>query len=82
MLIQLHPSNDKRYSDLDAQPHTGAIEMLTLVNRKKLIEAGRGTRLGAHWPASLTASTLLADNLFMPCVIILPTNLPTNRFGL
>mgnify|MGYP004160997863 CR=1 FL=1 len=24
--------------------------MLTLVNRKKLIEAGRGTRLGAHWP--------------------------------
>ncbi|MBB42995.1 MAG: hypothetical protein CMM44_04435 [Rhodospirillaceae bacterium] len=24
--------------------------MLTLVNRKKLIEAGRGTRLGADWP--------------------------------
>ncbi|MBI78654.1 MAG: hypothetical protein CMM53_12935 [Rhodospirillaceae bacterium] len=24
--------------------------MLTLVNRKKLVEAGRGTRLGAHWP--------------------------------
>ncbi|MGY8990736.1 MAG: HGGxSTG domain-containing protein [Rhodospirillales bacterium] len=24
--------------------------MLTLVNRKKLIEAGRGTRLGAKWP--------------------------------
>jgi len=43
--------------------------MLTLVNRKKLIEAGRGTRLRAHWPASLTASTLLADNLFMPTAI-------------
>jgi hypothetical protein len=24
--------------------------MLTLVNRKKLIDAGRGTRLGPHWP--------------------------------
>ena len=24
--------------------------MLTLVNRKNLIEAGRGTRLGASWP--------------------------------
>jgi hypothetical protein len=24
--------------------------MLTLVNREKLIEAGRGTRLGAQWP--------------------------------
>jgi hypothetical protein len=24
--------------------------MITLVNQKKLIEAGRGTRLGAHWP--------------------------------
>ena len=24
--------------------------MLTLVNRKKLIDAGRDTRLGPHWP--------------------------------
>ena len=24
--------------------------MLTLTDRKKLIEAGRGTRLGPHWP--------------------------------
>jgi hypothetical protein len=24
--------------------------MATLTDRKKLIEAGRGTRLGAHWP--------------------------------
>ncbi len=24
--------------------------MLTLTDRKKLIEAGRGTRLGAKWP--------------------------------
>ena len=28
----------------------GAFNMLTLVNRQKLLEAGKGTRFGANWP--------------------------------
>lgn len=28
----------------------GAFKMLTLVNRQKLLEAGKGTRFGADWP--------------------------------
>ncbi len=28
----------------------GAFNMLTLVNRQKLLEAGKGTRFGADWP--------------------------------
>ena len=28
----------------------GAFKMLNLVNRQKLLEAGKGTRFGAQWP--------------------------------
>jgi hypothetical protein len=35
---------------LTSNPVQGGALMLTLVNRNKLIESGRGTRLGPHWP--------------------------------
>jgi hypothetical protein len=42
----------------------GAFKMLTLVNRQKLLEAGKGTRFGVNWPGQ---RCLAKTRLGTPC---------------